>query len=165
MILKNALTRQLLLIGAGAALILAPVLGQGAIAAQQPDFEVIAREMGGMTPEKMEARLQKLAQELKLSPEQVTQLRNLRTQTRTQMDGILSQQQRDTMKATLKEGKGMKAALAAAQVTPQQREPMKKVRQDSKAAMDNILTPEQKTQLKAKMQEMRQKHRGHKPMG
>jgi Spy/CpxP family protein refolding chaperone len=167
---QNILTQRLAILCAGTALIVAPIissgLNQGAIAApQMENIETIAREMGGMTPEKMEERLQKLAQELKLTPEQTTQIRALRQRSRAQLDGIVTQQQRDTMKATLKSGKGLKAAMEAAQITPTQREAMKKVRQETKASMDQILTTEQKAQLKSKMQELRQKQRGQRRAG
>ncbi len=115
----------------------------------------IARNMGEMTPEKMEQRLQKMTQELNLTPTQVEQIRALKTSTRTQMDGVLSADQKATIKAAMQAKKGYKAAMQEAKVTDTQRAQMKQIRQDSKAAMEKILTPDQLTKLKSKMKENR----------
>jgi Spy/CpxP family protein refolding chaperone len=115
----------------------------------------IARKMGDMTPEKMEQKLQKMAQELSLTPTQVDQIRTLRTNTRTQLDGVLSADQKAALKAAMQSKKGYKVALQEAKVTEAQRTQMKQIRKDSKTAMEKILTPDQLTKLKAKMKENR----------
>jgi Spy/CpxP family protein refolding chaperone len=143
---------------ATAALLSMPLVSQSASAGSIAinGKTTIARDMGGMTPEKMEQRLQKMTQELNLTPTQVDQLRTLRTNTRTQMDGVLSADQKAKIKAAMQAKKGYKVAMQEANVTEAQRTRMKQIRKDSKAAMEKILTPEQLTKLKAKMKE----HRG-----
>jgi Spy/CpxP family protein refolding chaperone len=148
---------------AGSALLFSPIFNHSASAQSMGDGDrpTMARNIGEMTPEKMEQRLQKMAKELNLTPDQVTKLRDLKTRTRTQLDGVLSADQKATIKATLQAKKGMKAALQAANVTEAQRNDMKKIRQDSKTALAQILTPDQLTKMKEKMKAHRGHHKGH----
>jgi periplasmic protein CpxP/Spy len=145
---------------ATAALLSAPLVSQAASAGSLAinGGTAIAREMGDMTPEKMEQKLQKMTQELNLTPTQVDQIRTLRTNTRTQMDGVLSADQKAKLKAAMQAKKGYKVAMQEASVTEAQRTQMKQIRKDSKAAMEKILTPDQLTKLKAKMKEHRGNH-------
>ena len=151
---------------ASSALLLSPILSHAASALSTGSHrpEAIARNMGEMTPEKMEEHLQKMAKELNLTPDQVNQIRTLRSTTHSKMDAVLSADQKAVIKATLKEGKGHKAAMKAANVTDAQRAQMKQIREDSKAAMDKILTPDQRAKLQEKMQQHQGKrHNQNRP--
>ena len=159
--------RKAFAIVAGSALFLSPLFSS--IANARPNAKnnssthgstTIARRMDAATPEKMEQRLQRMAQELSLTPAQVDQIRTLRSTTRTKMDGVLSTDQKTIIKAALAEKKGYKAAMQAANVTEAQRAQKKQIWQDSKTAMDQILTPEQRAKRAAKMQEYKGKRQG-----
>ncbi len=148
---------------AGSALLFSPILNHSASARSMGDGDrpTMARNMGEMTPEKMEQHLQKMAKELNLTPDQVTKLRDLKTRTRTKLDGVLSADQKATIKAALQAKKGMKEAMQAAKVTEAQRADMKQIRQDSKTALAQILTPDQLAKMKEKMKAHRGNHQGN----
>ena len=156
--------RKAFAIVAGSVLLLSPLFST--IANARPNAVAnssstpIARRMDAATLKKMEQRLQRMAQELSLTPTQVDQIRTLRSTTRTKMDGVLSNDQKAIIKAALAEKKGYKAAMQAANVTEAQRAQKKQIWQDSKTAMDQILTPEQRAKRAAKMQEYKGKRQG-----
>ncbi len=151
---------------AGSALLFSPILNQSATARSMGgDRPAMARNMGEMTPEKMEQHLQKMAQELNLTPDQITQIRTLRTETRRKLDGVLSADQKAQIKAAMQAKKGWKAAMQAANVTDAQRADMQKIRQESKTAMTQILTPDQLAKMKEKMKQHRGKHQGKNHAG
>ena len=159
--------RKAFAIVAGSALLLSPLFST--IANARPNAlnaltnrssTPIARRMDAATPEKMEQRLQRMAQELSLTPTQVDQIRTLRSTTRTKIDGVLSTEQKTIIKAVLAEKKGYKAAMQAANVTEAQRDQKRQIQKDAKTAMDQILTPEQRAKRTAKMQENKGKRQG-----
>ena len=155
--------RKAFAIVAGSALLLSPLFSTLANALPNAGLNgsnVIARKMGAATPEKMEQRLQKMAQELSLTPAQVDQIRTLRSTTRAKMDGVLSADQKAIIKTALAEKKGYKAAMQAANVTEAQRALKKQIQKDAKTAMEQILTPEQLAKRAAKMQEYKGKRQG-----
>ena len=157
--------RKAFAIAAGCALLLSPLFSTLANArpnaVADSNSTTIARKMGEATPEKMEQRLQKMAKELNLTPAQVDQIRTLRSTTRTNIDGVLSADQKAIIKAALAEKKDYKAAMQAANVTDAQRAQRKQIWKDSETAMEKILTPEQRAKWTAKMQEHKGKRQGN----
>lgn len=88
---------------------------------------------------------------LELTQQQQTQLTQLRQQTRTQVESILTPQQREQFKATLIEKKSLQSAIAALNLTPQQTDQLRQVLQSARTQVSSILTPEQQQQLRQKI--------------
>ncbi len=114
---------------------------------------------------------------LNLTSDQKTQMRQIRESTRTQIEGILTQEQknqlnaaREQMRARRQQGgqagqpgqpgqpgqrgqRGQRGEMwSSLNLTPEQKAQMQRVREESKQRMEAVLTPEQRQQ----MQQMRQ---------
>ncbi|MBD2183312.1 hypothetical protein H6S82_20160 [Planktothrix sp. FACHB-1355] len=111
---------------------------------------------------------------LNLTPEQQAQMRQIRQSTRTQIENILTPEQRNQWNAAMEQmrtnrgqrgqrgqsGQGDRGSqlgqmLSALNLTPEQKAQIQRISQESKQKMDAILTPEQRQQ----MQQMRQNRR------
>lgn len=111
---------------------------------------------------------------LNLTPEQKAQMQQIRESTRAQIEGILTQEQknqlnaaREQMRARRQQGgqagqagqpgqprqRGQRGQMwSSLNLTPEQNAQMQRIREESKQRMEAILTPEQRQQ----MQQMRQ---------
>ncbi|NJL38988.1 MAG: hypothetical protein HC899_21260 [Leptolyngbyaceae cyanobacterium SM1_4_3] len=85
---------------------------------------------------------------IELTEQQQTQLDDLRQQTRTQVEGILTEQQREQFISTLTEEQNLRSAIAALDLTDQQKEQLRPVFQSVRTQIGEILTPEQRQQLR-----------------
>lgn len=111
---------------------------------------------------------------LNLTPDQQAQMRQIRESTRTQIENILTPEQRNQWNAAMEQmrasrgqrgqrGQGAQGAQGAQlgqmfsslNLTPEQKAQIQRISQESKQKMEAILTPEQRQQ----MQQMRQNRR------
>ena len=122
--------------------------------------QIVAQAQPGKKDRK--ANFEKFAQELGLSDSQKTRIAEIRANTRTEVDKILTPEQRQERQANpqnRQEGRnrGFKASLSDAQKAE-----IKKIMQSSRADMEAVLTPEQKAkfeQLRQNRKERRQERR------
>ena len=105
---------------------------------------------------------------LNLTPEQKAKIKEIRSNTRTQIEAVLTPEQKTKLQAAMaehkaqrqqgqrKEGRGKKGDIfASLGLTTEQKAKMKAIRESSKQQMDAVLTPEQKAQIKQMRENMR----------
>jgi Spy/CpxP family protein refolding chaperone len=87
-------------------------------------------------------------QNLNLTPEQRTRMAEIRSQTRSQIEAVLTPQQREQLKATMQESRQKRReAFANLNLTPEQKAQMRQIKQSAKSQFEAVLTPEQQQQL------------------
>jgi periplasmic protein CpxP/Spy len=132
--------RQLLSVAAGAMLLSTPVL---------MSTQAQAAPSGDRTEKS--AQWKQFRKELNLTEAQKAQLKQIRTETRAQMEGILTDSQKAQIK-TMKESRGQgdrqKGGWKQLGLTENQKNQLKKIREEAKAKSDLIFTPEQKELMK-----------------
>lgn len=98
--------------------------------------------------------------ELGLTQAQQTRLREIRQNTRTQIEGVLTQEQKDQLRTAAearraqrqagqpgqRQGRGGKG-FAGLNLTEDQKNRIQAIKESSKQQMDAVLTPEQRTKL------------------
>jgi len=84
---------------------------------------------------------------LNLTAEQKTKLKAIRESTRSQIDAILTADQRAKLNAGRQQRQKNRELMASLNLSPEQKEKIKAIRQDAKRQMDEVLTPEQRQQL------------------
>jgi len=109
-----------------------------------------ARGKGGMP------RLEELADELNLTEDQKAQFETLRTNTRSQVEGVLTEEQVANFRSTLSDDGDFRAALRSLDLSDSQRTELRSVFESSRDTAQGILTEDQQAQL----QEMAQERRG-----
>lgn len=87
------------------------------------------------------------------SSEQQSQLTQLRQQTRSQLETIVSSEQRQQFRQSLTRGKGLWAAISAMQLSPNQKGQVRQVLRSSRQQLARIVTPAQRQQI---LQNLRQ---------
>lgn len=97
---------------------------------------------------------QELVSALGLTETQQSQLSELREEMRSQMDSILTTEQKEAMQNARSEGR-RRPGRGTLNLTEAQREQMRSIRQDFRADLEDILTDEQVQ----KLDEMRQSRR------
>ncbi|HEY9639855.1 MAG TPA: Spy/CpxP family protein refolding chaperone, partial [Coleofasciculaceae cyanobacterium] len=100
-------------------------------------------------------RLQHAMEQLNLSPDQKSQLSQIRQSTRTQLENLLTAEQQQQLQAALAQGEPLPAAIASLNLTAAQRTQAEEILKASHDQVQTILTPEQQQQLR----ELRQSHR------
>lgn len=101
---------------------------------------------------------QKMAERLNLTQEQQNQLKQIRENTRSQIEAVLTQEQLQKLQAAKQAGgrRGNRRDVwASLNLTQEQKNKIKEIRQSTKQQMQAVLTPEQQ----AKLQQMRQNRR------
>lgn len=88
-----------------------------------------------------------------ISVEQQSQLTQLCQQTRSQLETIVSSEQRQQFRKSLTRGDGPWAAISAMQLSPDQRGQVKQVLRSSRQQLASIVTPGQRQQI---LQNLRQ---------
>jgi periplasmic protein CpxP/Spy len=94
-------------------------------------------------------------EQLDLSEDQSTQIETIRSNTRSQIEEVLTPEQR----AEFEENGDRRGALRNANLTDDQRSQIETIQEDSKAEIDAVLTPEQRQQL----EQMHQGRNGDRP--
>lgn len=84
---------------------------------------------------------------LELTQQQRTQMEQIHRNTRSQMEAILTPEQKQSFQAALEQRRGMRAAIAAMNLSPQQQTQLRNIMQSARTQKDAILTSEQKQQL------------------
>jgi hypothetical protein len=84
---------------------------------------------------------------IELSQSQEAQIDQIRAQTRQQVEGILSPEQRNQFKGTLEQGQGLRQAIAAMNLSPEQKSQLRQVFQSTRTQVSGLLTAQQKQQL------------------
>ena len=87
------------------------------------------------------------------SSDQQSQLTQLRQQTRSQLETIVSTEQRQQFRQSLSQGNGPWVAISALQLSPDQTGQVRQVFQSKRQQLARILTPAQRQQI---MQNLRQ---------
>ncbi len=131
--------RQLFSVAAGMMLLGAPVL---------MSTNVQAAPMGDRT--ERSAQWKQFQADLKLTETQKAQLKQIRTETRTQMELVLNDSQRAQLKA-MKESRGQgrqKGGWKQLGLTEAQKTQLKAIRQSAKSKSDLVYTAEQKELIK-----------------
>jgi periplasmic protein CpxP/Spy len=93
---------------------------------------------------------------LNLTPEQKARLKSIREAKREEMLGILTNEQKDKLRAGVQNGQRPPQVFASLNLTDEQKEQMKEIMTSAKSEISEILTPEQLQ----KLEEMRSKKRG-----
>jgi len=87
------------------------------------------------------------------SSDQQSQLTQLRQQTRSELETIVSSEQRQQFRQSLSQGNGLWAAISAMQLSPDQTGQVRQVLQSKRQQLARIVTPAQRQQI---MQNLRQ---------
>lgn len=95
---------------------------------------------------------------LNLTQAQKDQLEQIKQQIRTQIENILTQDQKTALEAAKSNHQGGQQAFAALNLSQDQKEQMRSIMQSAKSQMDAVLTPEQKQQLQQDIQQWHQQH-------
>lgn len=96
-------------------------------------------------------------QRLGLTQEQKAKMAEIRKSTRSQIEAILTPQQREQLQAAMQDSRPNKRqAFAALNLTPEQKTQMREIRQSAKSQYEAVLTPEQRQQLQQSRQTWRQ---------
>jgi len=104
---------------------------------QQTQLKQVLQTAGIPTPE-----------QLNLTTQQEASLSQIRVQSLAQLERILSPEQRDQFKAALLQGKDLRGAIAAMNLTPDQQNQLRQTIQSIRTQIDSTLTPGQKQQLR-----------------
>lgn len=92
---------------------------------------------------------------LNLTDDQKTKIKAIQENYRSKMQSILTDEQKNQLKAARGQGKG-RGGMQSLNLTDAQKQQMKELRQSQRQEMDKVLTPEQKQQLQ-KMGQNRQR--------
>ncbi|MGD1905457.1 MAG: Spy/CpxP family protein refolding chaperone [Leptolyngbyaceae cyanobacterium] len=110
-------------------------------------------------PQVAQAEPGQIFQELDLSEDQQDQIRAVFEDRRSEIEGILSEEQREQFFETLQEDRNFREAIAAADLTDTQREDVRAIMLESREEISEILTEEQQEELRELMMERRQQRR------
>ncbi len=84
---------------------------------------------------------------IELTQQQETQLTQIRTQTRSQIENILTPEQRNQFKAALERREGIRSAIRVMNLSAAQKTQLQSIFQTTRSQLTSLLTPEQKRQL------------------
>ncbi|MEQ9551593.1 MAG: hypothetical protein RIM23_18550 [Coleofasciculus sp. G3-WIS-01] len=103
----------------------------------------------------------KFAEELNLTAEQQAQLEQIRDNKHSQMEQILTPEQRQQFQQFQGQRQRHREGMRALNLTEAQRNQMREIHQSARELMQNVLTEEQREQ----MRQMRENRRGQRGMG
>ncbi|MBD2327055.1 hypothetical protein [Alkalinema sp. FACHB-956] len=147
------LNRKWVTLVAGMAVLASPLVASSAFArpAWNGDSGMQIAQLG----EGKGDRIEKLKQELNLSQQQIDQIKQIRQSTRSQIEALLTPEQKAQIKAAAGNRQGRRGGMKAANLTDAQKAQMKEIMKASREKMKQVLTPEQQAKLQQKMQERR----------
>ena len=131
--------RQFITLLAGAALLVAPLTATSAQAQ-------LNRRPAGFSRSQPA-----LMQALNLSTQQKAQLGQLMKQLQTQVQAVLTAEQKSQLQTALQNGSNLSDAIAAIDLTDAQKTEIRDLLKASRSEFANLLTPEQKQQLRQAM--------------
>jgi Spy/CpxP family protein refolding chaperone len=86
-------------------------------------------------------------QRLGLSETQRTQIEAIKSETKTLIEGVLNEQQRQQLQAARQNGQGKRGVWSSLNLSEQQKNQIRSIKQAQKAKMEAVLTPAQREQL------------------
>lgn len=92
---------------------------------------------------------------INLTPQQETQIKLIRKDTRAQIESILSPEQKNQARASLEQGNSLKTAISSLNLSPEQRTRIEDVLRSTRQKVQAVLTLEQKQQIRQKKMMMR----------
>lgn len=93
---------------------------------------------------------------INLSAEQRAQMEQIRTETRAQIEGVLTPEQRQQWQAATQNGQRRRGAMAALNLSQAQQTQIRQIMESSRDRATAVLTPEQRQQVEQRMQQWRQ---------
>ena len=96
---------------------------------------------------------------LELTQEQKDKIASIRSSTRSQIEAILTPEQREKLKAAMQDRQPRRQAFASLNLTPEQKTQMRQIRQSAKSQFEAVLTPEQRQKLQQNRQLRHQRGR------
>ncbi|NMG11454.1 P pilus assembly/Cpx signaling pathway, periplasmic inhibitor/zinc-resistance associated protein [Brasilonema sp. UFV-L1] len=94
-------------------------------------------------------------QHLKLTDEQKAKIKEIRRGTRTEVDKILTQQQREQLKTALQNPQEGRRVFDSLNLSDEQKNQLRQVMQSQKTQIDALLSAEQKEELQKYREQMR----------
>jgi Spy/CpxP family protein refolding chaperone len=85
---------------------------------------------------------------IELTQSQEEQFAQLRSQVRTQIEGILTPEQITQFKTSLEQRQGLRTAIASMNLSQSQKQDLRSIFQSARTQVSNTLTPAQKQQLR-----------------
>jgi periplasmic protein CpxP/Spy len=146
---RTVMNRQLISKFTGAVVSIA--LGAGAVIAPLSTGFAFAQ-----TPSPQPHHQSRQLSGLNLTQQQQDQIDQIRNQTRSQVESILSETQRTQIRTAMQQGQDFRAAAAAANVSADQQAQIRQIFQASRQQMASVLTPDQQQQLQQHMREHHQ---------
>lgn len=113
------------------------------------------------TPTAPTERFQRKQELLNLTPQQQQRMQQIKQSTQTQIENILTAEQRSQLQAARQNGENPRRALKSLNLSAEQRTQMREIKRSSREQMDAVLTPEQRQQL----QQYRSGRRQARPQG
>ena len=95
---------------------------------------------------------------LGLTDQQKADIKQIRQQTRSQRQNIITSEQEQAFKTAMQNHQGFKAAIQAMNLSDQQKSDLKQLMQSNREQIKAVLTPEQQTQLEQLHQQWRANH-------
>ena len=95
---------------------------------------------------------------LGLTDQQKADIKQIRQQTSSQRQNIITPEQEQAFKTAIQNHQGFKAAIQAMNLSDQQKSDLKQLMQSSREQIKAVLTPEQQTQLEQLHQQWRANH-------
>lgn len=96
-------------------------------------------------------------QELNLSEEQKSKLKEIREDTRAQIDDIFTNEQKNSLQQAAESGKKPPEAMRSINLSDDQKQELKEVMESEKQKISEILTAEQKEKLRDRMEHIQNK--------
>lgn len=93
-------------------------------------------------------QLSQVLEELNLTPEQQTQMNQIRDNTRSQLEVLLTPEQREQFRASFQSGNGFQEAIAAINLSPEQQTQLRSLLQSTRQEVFSVLTEEQQQQVR-----------------
>lgn len=95
-------------------------------------------------------------EQLNLTQQQQDQLAQIRQQTRSQIEALLTSEQRQQYQALQQNNQGRRGGLRELNLTEEQRTQVRQIMESSKSQSQAVLTPEQQAQLQQMREQWRQ---------
>ncbi len=84
---------------------------------------------------------------VELTPDQETQIDQIADQTFSEVEDILTTEQRDQFNAAIDQGEDVRSAIASINPSPEQRTQLRTVFQSARTQLADTITPEQREQI------------------
>jgi periplasmic protein CpxP/Spy len=114
--------------------------------------------VNAQTPEQLD-RFPAVLESLDLTPDQEEQLAQIRQNTRTQLETLLTPEQREQLKTTMQAGGTFRDALAAMNLSDDQHTQLRSVFRSAHQQARDVFTPEQQQEIRELIQDRREERR------